>query len=361
MTDSRNIFEAERYPIDIAATARFILSVQKENGEIPWSMGGKTDVWDHIESAMGLTVAGFRNAARQAYLWAASVQNDDGSFWSEYRHGRPIKKAFKDANMSAYITVGVLHYYLSTGQVAFLRKMWPVVARAIDFVCGLQGTGGEIYWARRADGSVDRRALMTGSSSIYLSLKCALEMAALLGHVRPQWETACQRLHAAINTKPLRFDQTKARFSMDWYYPVLCGAITGEAAHKRIARYWKEFTMPGWGVRCVADRPWATMAETAELALALAAMGDIKTARQVHRWLYGKQYADGAYWTGVTFFDRVIYTDEKTAWTGAAVLLATDAIFGLSSGRRIFCHKNWQTSGAAGVADEGVMRLRKTG
>lgn len=352
--------EVPQHPVDIDATARFILSVQKQSGEIPWSPGGKTDVWDHIESAMGLTVAGFATPARRAYGWAADIQNDDGSFWSEYRDGRPIEKAFKDTNMSAYIAVGVLHYYLITGQVAFLRKMWPVVARAIDFVCGLQGAGGEIHWARSADGRIHRRALLTGSSSIYLSLKCALEMAALLGRVRPDWERACQRLHEAINTKPLRFDQTKSRFSMDWYYPVLCGVITGQAAKTRIERSWKEFTMPGWGVRCVADRPWATMAETAELALALAAMGDLETARQVHGWVYDKQYTDGAFWTGVTFFDRVIYTDEKTAWTGAAVLLATDAIFGLTAGRRIFCHKSWETTGAAGATGNGP-RLRKTG
>jgi len=52
---SRSIVES---PIDVEAMANFIAKLQKANGEIPWSEGGKTDPWDHIESAMGLSVAG---------------------------------------------------------------------------------------------------------------------------------------------------------------------------------------------------------------------------------------------------------------------------------------------------------------
>ena len=49
------------YPVvDVASTAEFILSVQKPNGEIPWSKGGKTDPWDHVESAMGLSIVPHR-------------------------------------------------------------------------------------------------------------------------------------------------------------------------------------------------------------------------------------------------------------------------------------------------------------
>ena len=63
----------------------------------------------------------------------------------------------------------------------------------------------------------------------------------------------------------------KSRFSMDWYYPVLCGAVTGGEARRRIDKFWDKFVVPDWGVRCVSDRPWVTMAETSELVLTLAA------------------------------------------------------------------------------------------
>ena len=53
--------------IDMEQMADFIVSVQKADGEIPWSIGGKTDPWDHVESAMGLSVAGYREEACLLY------------------------------------------------------------------------------------------------------------------------------------------------------------------------------------------------------------------------------------------------------------------------------------------------------
>jgi len=59
----------ELNPISIEKIASFIVSIQKENGEIPWSAEGKTDPWDHVESAMGLSIGGFYDEARHAYEW----------------------------------------------------------------------------------------------------------------------------------------------------------------------------------------------------------------------------------------------------------------------------------------------------
>jgi len=60
--------------IEIDAVANFIASVQKTNGEIPWSNGDKTDPWDHVEAAMGLSVGGYLIEARRAYMWMATSQ-----------------------------------------------------------------------------------------------------------------------------------------------------------------------------------------------------------------------------------------------------------------------------------------------
>ena len=334
--------EAQYAPLDLAATADFILGVQKADGEIPWSHGGLTDPWDHVESAMGLTIGGYGEAARKAFLWSARTQLADGSWWSCYRHGTPENGAHKDSNMTAYIAVGVMHYVLATGDHAFVRVMWPTICKAMDYVIGLQAPEGEILWAKRADGTIDTRALLTGSSSIYMSLSCALRMAHLLGERRPAWESARIRLRHAIRLKPHLFDRSKACFSMDWYYPILGNALTGYDAKKRIAQAWDRFVAPAWGVRCVSDQPWATMAETAELAIALAAIGEFATAEMVFGWLLDKRYDDGAFWTGVTFPDCTIYTMEKTAWTAAAVLLAADILYDLSPASRLFSHGFWK-------------------
>jgi len=338
MYDGITYRAVEKPLIDVAATAAYIVRVQKSNGEIPWSRGGKTDHWDHVESAMGLTVAGFHREARRAYMWSAANQLQDGSWWSSYRYGGPEFGAFKDSNMTAYIAVGVLHYFMATGDDEFVKFMWKTVSRAMDFVLDLQGENGEIYWAKRAGGSIDRKALLTGSCSIFLSLSCALQVASMLGERKPRWEVARKRLGDAIRSKPEVFDQSKARFAMDWYYPILSGALQGKAAQSRIESLWDKFTIQGWGVRCVSDRPWVTMAETAELCISLAAMGNLSLAESILGWISEKKYEDGAFWTGVTVPDRVIYTEEKTAWTGAAVLLASDLIYDLSPASHFFSH-----------------------
>ena len=127
-------------------------------------------------------------------------------------------------------------------------------------------------------------------------------------------------LGEAIKNRPDLFNMIKSRYSMDWYYPILCGAITGEEAKKRIAHSWEKFVVPDWGVRCVSDRPWVTMAETAEFILTLAAIEDIPRAKTIFSWLNDKRFSDGSFWMGVTFPDGVIWPEEKTGWTAAAAM-----------------------------------------
>lgn len=338
MYDGKIFRTVEKPLVDVASTTDYIFSVQKTNGEIPWSTGGKTDPWDHVESAMGLTVGGLHPEAKKAYMWSAESQMEDGSWWSSYKDDRPEPGAFKDSNMTAYIAVGVLHYFKATGDDRFVSQMWQTVSSAMDFVVNLQGENGEIFWAERADGSIDKKALLTGSSSIFLSLTCALQIASMLGKRRPRWEVARKMLGDAIRNKSDFFDQSKSRFSMDWYYPILSGALRGDAAQRRIENMWDKYAISGWGVRCVSDRPWVTMAETAELCISLAAMGNLALSETVFGWISDKKYEDGAFWTGVTVPDQIIYTEEKTTWTGAAVLLAADLIYGFSPASRFFSH-----------------------
>ena len=65
---------------------------------------------------------------------------------------------------------------------------------------------------------------------------------------------------------------------MDWYYPVLGGAVRGDAAHALLETRWDEFVVHGLGIHCVDTNPWVTGAETCELAMALDALGDHRRA-----------------------------------------------------------------------------------
>ena len=330
----------ELNPISIEKIVSFIASIQKENGEIPWSAGGKTDPWDHVESAMGLSVGGFYAESRRAYEWLANTQLADGSWWSETLDGKIIN-SIKESNFSSYVAVGAFHYYLITRDIQFLKKMWDTVSHGIQYAINLQAPDGEIYWARNKNGAIDEMALLTGCSSIYMSIKCALAIADILGKKRLRWRKAMDKLGLAIKDRPDLFNMIKSRYSMDWYYPVLCGAITGEEAKRRITHLWEKFVVPEWGVRCVSDRSWVTMAETAEFILTLTAIEDNSRAKTIFSWLNDKRFSDGSFWMGVTFPDGVIWPEEKTGWTAAAAILAWDALNEITPAGKIFNHKFW--------------------
>ena len=327
--------------LELDAVADCIAGTQRATGEIPWCDGQKTDPWDHVEAAMGLGIGGYLEEARKAFEWSARMQHADGSWCAAYREGEPEDRT-RDTNMSSYIAVGVFHHYLITRDVSFLRDMWPTVAAAIDFSLGLQAQGGEIYWAVSPMGEVDPMALLTGSSSVYMSVKCALSIADRLGYRKPAWHAALARLGEAIRKKPYLFNMTKSRYSMDWFYPILSGAITGPAAQERLDKSWKKFVVKGLGVRCVSDQPWVTIAETSELCLALSAMGNRELAEIVFNWIQDRRYDDGSYWCGFTFPDMVIWPEDRLAWTNAVVLMAADALYGITPAGQLFSHRAWQ-------------------
>jgi hypothetical protein len=123
----------------------------------------------------------------------------------------------------------------------------------------------------------------------------------------------------------------KNRWAMDWYYPVLCGVLRGSDGRARIDERWNEFVMPGRGVRCVSDRPWVTAAETAECVLSLDAVGLDDDARTLFEWVQRYRYHDGSYWTGCVYPEGTYFPgDERSSYTAAAILLADEALDGVS-------------------------------
>ncbi|MCJ7772542.1 MAG: phenyltransferase domain-containing protein [Desulfobacterales bacterium] len=329
--------------IDANEIADVIAQAQYSNGEIPWCRGQKSDPWDHVEAAMGLSTAGYLAEALRAYEWLAEIQLEDGSWYAAYMEGVPEDKT-RETNMTAYIAVGIFHYYLITGDLVFTRKMWPTVKAAIDFVISLQAPGGEIYWAISPNNKTDHMALLTGSSSIYMSIKCALALSNLLGYDMPAWKKAMVKLANAIQNKPQQFNMTKSRFSMDWFYPILSGAITGQEAQARIDKYWKKFVIEDHGVLCVSNEPWVTIAESCELSLALSSIGTFALSEIVFNWICDKTFDDGSYWCGYTCPDMTIWPQDKFTWTNGVVIMAADAIYNLTPAAKLFSHRFWNSS-----------------
>ncbi|MFN8225315.1 MAG: prenyltransferase [Mycobacterium sp.] len=314
-------------------TASSIARTQHSSGAIPWSTFGHTDPWDHVESAMALTAAGLIEPARAAFEWSRRTQRADGSWPIQFR-GDVIEDANADSNFCAYIAAGVWHHFQVTGDHSFAERMWPTVRAAIDFVLGLQLPGGEIGWARSSSGVLPE-ALLTGSASIYHSIRCALALADHLDRPQPEWEVAVGALGHAIVAHPESFAD-KPHHSMEWYYPILGGALRGPDAEARIDARWADFVVSGLGIRCVDDRPWVTGAETCELVLTLDALGDRDRALEQFANMQHLRERDGSYWTGLVFSDGKRWPVERTTWTGAAVVLAADALSGATGGSGIF-------------------------
>ncbi|MFI5307424.1 MAG: prenyltransferase, partial [Polyangiales bacterium] len=241
-------------------------------------------------------------------------------------------------NHAAYFATGVWHLYCRELDARFLAQMWPAVDSAMRFVLAMQLPNGAVAWAQK-NGKTWAAPLLTGSSSVHGSMVCAIRIADRLGHDRPEWRKACERLARVLRHKPAVFTETDlpekpGRHSMDWYYPVLGGALRGELGRKRLldGALIAAFVEEGVGCRCVKESPWYTIAETCELALALHACGLTARARDMLAWTRWLRGEDGAYFTGATHPERQIFPEgEQTSWTAAAVLIASDAVQGRSA------------------------------
>ncbi|MGV1010046.1 MAG: prenyltransferase [Dermatophilaceae bacterium] len=321
-------------PGDCWATGASIAECQHPSGAIPWFPGGPTDPWDHVQAAMGLTVTGFTEEAERAYDWLGAQQRRDGTWGARYV-GDELTDPTTDANYCAYVATGVLHHWRVTRDEAFLVRMWPVVVDAVEAVLGMQRLDGAVRWARDADGRLAGESLVTGNASIHLSLRCAVALAGLVGRPAARWEAAAGRLRHALDEHPEHFTP-KDSHAMDWYYPVLGGALPKALARRRIDARREQFVVAGLGIRCVRERPWVTGAETCELVLALDVVGRHEQARALLAAMQHLRDPDGSYWTGLVYADGLRWPVELSTWTAATVLLAADALSRTTSANGLF-------------------------
>ena len=316
----------------------YIIKVQTPDGSISWEKDRKLDPWDHVEAAMGLIIGGKEAEARSAFLWLKENQEEDGSWYAQYNNGTPESQR-KESNFSAYIATGLWHYYLITENKCFLEEMFPTLDLAMNFVISLQTSFGDIHWAKENNKILDD-SLITGCSSIYKSLDCAISIYRILGHDTKSLVKAKELLKTCLLENVERFDRSwksKKRYSMDWYYPVMCGVVKGKKAKEKIQSRWDEFVIDGMGCKCVVEEPWVTTAESSELVVALVVIGEVDKAKELFEWLHQwKDPKDNLYWTGYVYTDQKYWPVEKPTWTAAAVLIAADSLFRFTNGSKLF-------------------------
>jgi len=331
------------------AAAR-ILEIQTANGAIAWFEGGPWDAWNHAECLMALGVMGEIRAMAAGFDYLAAAQEPSGAWACGYGNALPmadrdhiartLAPLVRDTNFAAYPATALWHAWRLTGDLALVKRHWPMVRAAMGFVLTCQHPEGDISWCREAHGRDEDDAIRAGGASIFAALAHAAALGELVGDPRPALAKARQRLQVALISRPDRFDRAgrdRSGFAMDWYYPILCGVLPMEAAMARLEAGRARFVEPGRGCRCVAHEPWATVAESAELALALIRLGREREAAELLAWQEAHRDADGAWWMGWQFAEDVPWPLETPSWTQAAVILAYDALWNTSPASRVLC------------------------
>ncbi|MEO1552346.1 MAG: prenyltransferase/squalene oxidase repeat-containing protein [Pseudomonadota bacterium] len=349
------LFKTETRPkraSQLRSAVRRILQIQQADGAIAWFETGPWDPWNHVESAMALCAAGEVSAAAKAYDFLTATQRPDGAWFGEYGNALPIvdrlfisrepAPAIVDSNFCAYPAVGILHYLEHTNDRERVWSWWPMVARALDFVLTLQRPDGTICWSLEASGTDEEDALLAGNASILKSLECGIRLAMVFGQPDDRWRRAHTALRAALRTAPHLFDRRGKgeRFAMDWYYPVLSGALDQATARARISARWDDFVPDGRGCLCVIDEPWVTAAETAELVLALIAIDEPNRAEALFSGLLDIRDENGVFWMGWQRQEQIFWPQEQPSWTQAAIILAADALDNAGSASHVLT-RSW--------------------
>jgi len=334
----------------LAPAARRILEIQRADGAIAWFEDGPWDSWNHAECLMALGVMGETAAMAAGFDYLAQAQEASGAWACGYGNALPMADRdhiartpaplVRDTNFAAYPATALWHAWRLTGDLALVKRHWPMVRAAMGFVLTCQHVEGDMSWCGEAHGREEDDAILAGNASIFAALDHAAALGEVVGDPQPSFTAARRRLHVALTSRPDRFDRAgrdRSGFAMDWYYPVLCGVLAPAAALDRLDGGRARFIERGRGCRCVAHEPWATVAESAELALALIGLGRDREAAELLDWQEAHRDADGAWWMGWQFAENIPWPLEKPSWTQAALILAHDALWNTSPASRVLC------------------------
>ncbi|HTW08844.1 MAG TPA: hypothetical protein VME46_15115 [Acidimicrobiales bacterium] len=316
-------------PAEIDSTVEWIASCQLSNGMLPWYHGGHADPWNHMEATMALAAGGRWAEVERSFAWLAANQLADGSWCTFYLRDGVVEPR-RDPNVCGYVASGAWWCWQLNRDRGFLAAVWPLVDRALAWCLRHQRPGGEMAWSVGPDGVPGDFALLAANSSLQQSLRSGFRVAEALGHDRRRWREASGEVARAVALRPGSF-APKGRWAMDWYYPVLTGALTGAEARRRLSARWREFVEQGLGTRCVADRFWVTTAETAECAMAAARAGMAADGAELLAWTGHLRAGDGSYWTGCAHPECVHFPGGQRSTYSAAAVVIADHVLGRRS------------------------------
>jgi len=315
---------------------KFLLKKQANDGSLLSKDDGTHDPWDHLEAVIGLIIAKEFDAAKLGLQWMISNQNTDGSWYNTYKKSRPVQKN-KQSNHAAYLATASYYYYLATGDREYIEEIYPTIKNGFSFLRSMQASSGAFAWSIDEEGCLADDYLIAGNSSIFKSLECLFHLAKILKDKTTQEE--CIRLREGIqrafrNVKD-NFDLTidRSRFSMDFYYPALCGVPFDKDLFFTSLN---SFYVEGIGIKCVIEEPWVTVAESCECALALLKIGYADKAKKLLQEVYEISDQNNIPFMGWQYKEEIFWPEEQPTWTAGAMLILLDALFKLTGASNLF-------------------------
>ena len=130
---------------------------------------------------------------------------------------------------------------------------------------------------------------------------------------------------------------------MDSYYPILGGINSKEAASSLISKVKTTFWIEGLGIKCVADEPWVTVAETSECSIAFKKIGADEIALELLHNAIAIVDKSSIPYMGWQYIENIYWPEETPSWTSGACILAADANYKLTSASDLFLKQQFNS------------------
>ena len=300
------------YKKKLEPSKNWIISNQSSSGAIFWDEKGKCDPWDHCECLIALAIYEEWEHFWRGVNWFFTNLNEDGLIYAEFQNEKPSKLHY-ESHHAPYIIMPLIQASLIDKEQDYkkiltneqLLKLENIFEVLNDF----KDEDGYFYWAKDSNGYSDN-SLITASMSIFLSL------------------VAKDKSFPKFNTemwqeKFNRDGVDRSRFSMDFYYPFLAGIKNNK---KEFLDLLDNYYEKGLGVKCVAEEPWVTIAESSECVISALIHDNENIAKQIFNDIQQFQNKDGIFPTGYQYDMEIFWPEENSTWTNAAVIIAAHAL-----------------------------------
>ena len=130
---------------------------------------------------------------------------------------------------------------------------------------------------------------------------------------------------------------------MDSYYPIIGGISSKNTVSSLISSVKKSFWVKGLGIKCVADEPWVTVAETSECSIAFKKIGEDEIALELLHNAISIVDSRSIPYMGWQYHENIYWPEETPSWTSGACILAADANYQLTNASALFLKQQFKS------------------